>query len=142
MERNLVTWNMMISGYGMNGYGVTAKGSYSLMILTGFVGRESFDENVLQCGELNLAYEDKVGLIDEAYSFIKGMPVEPDDSVWGALLGACAIHSDFKMKKMSGDLLDHLNPKTSRYYKLIMSIYGRKGRRDEDMKCLKSEIWY
>ncbi|KAI3777765.1 hypothetical protein L1987_47567 [Smallanthus sonchifolius] len=33
----------------------------------------------------------RVGLLDEAYDFIKSMPFEPHSGVWGALLGASRI---------------------------------------------------
>ncbi|KAK8702062.1 hypothetical protein V6N13_020432 [Hibiscus sabdariffa] len=34
----------------------------------------------------------RAGKIDEALSFIDGMPIEPGASVWGALLDACRMH--------------------------------------------------
>ncbi|KAA8538328.1 hypothetical protein F0562_027849 [Nyssa sinensis] len=36
----------------------------------------------------------RAGKLKEAYDLIKRMPVKPNDTVWGALLGACRIHSD------------------------------------------------
>lgn len=36
----------------------------------------------------------RAGQLREAYDLIKKMPIKPNDVVWGALLGACRIHSD------------------------------------------------
>jgi hypothetical protein len=34
----------------------------------------------------------RVGLVEEAEKLILKMDVEPDEAVWGALLGACKTH--------------------------------------------------
>ncbi|KAL6984354.1 hypothetical protein U1Q18_017732, partial [Sarracenia purpurea var. burkii] len=39
----------------------------------------------------------RAGRIREAYDLIKMMPMKPNDTVWGALLGACRIYSDTDM---------------------------------------------
>lgn len=39
----------------------------------------------------------RAGKLKEAYDLIKEMPMRPNDTVWGALLGACRIHSDMEM---------------------------------------------
>ncbi|KAL1832106.1 hypothetical protein ACET3Z_001757 [Daucus carota] len=39
----------------------------------------------------------RAGKLKEAYDLIMEMPMRPNDTVWGALLGACRIHSDMDM---------------------------------------------
>ncbi|CAN4076139.1 unnamed protein product [Withania somnifera] len=36
----------------------------------------------------------RAGRLEAAYELIKGMPVTPNDTILGALLGACQVHSD------------------------------------------------
>ncbi|KAF2306826.1 hypothetical protein GH714_021755 [Hevea brasiliensis] len=39
----------------------------------------------------------RAGRVQDAYEFIKRMPMKPNDAVWGALLGACRVHLDMDM---------------------------------------------
>ncbi|OAY58393.1 pentatricopeptide repeat-containing protein At3g21470 [Manihot esculenta] len=39
----------------------------------------------------------RAGRLQDAYQFIKKMPMKPNDAVWGALLGACRVHLDMDM---------------------------------------------
>uniref|UniRef100_A0A2P2QQN1 Putative pentatricopeptide repeat-containing protein At1g10330 n=1 Tax=Rhizophora mucronata TaxID=61149 RepID=A0A2P2QQN1_RHIMU len=48
----------------------------------------------------------RAGLLREASEFMKSMPLEPDASVWGALLGACKIHGAIELgNEIGGRLL-------------------------------------
>lgn len=38
----------------------------------------------------------RAGKLEEAVNLIKGMPVEPDTIVWGVLLAACGLQSEFR----------------------------------------------
>ncbi|KAF4356965.1 hypothetical protein F8388_015941 [Cannabis sativa] len=42
----------------------------------------------------------RAGHLEEAYNLIKSMPVEPDASIWGALLGSCRIHGNVELDKV------------------------------------------
>lgn len=53
----------------------------------------------------------RAGCLKEAYEFIERMPVEPDASVWGALLGACRKHIDVEQAELVADRLFQLDPK-------------------------------
>ncbi|GFS37555.1 pentatricopeptide repeat (PPR-like) superfamily protein [Actinidia rufa] len=67
------------------------------------------------------------GRLREAYDLIKSMPVKPNDTVWGALLGACRVHSDM-------DLADRVLEEVGRdsdtgsgndsHYVLLSNIYA------------------
>ncbi|XP_015579055.2 pentatricopeptide repeat-containing protein At3g21470 isoform X1 [Ricinus communis] len=39
----------------------------------------------------------RAGRLQDAYNLIKRMPMKPNNAVWGALLGACHVHSDMDM---------------------------------------------
>ncbi|KAL7228473.1 hypothetical protein ACSBR2_007232 [Camellia fascicularis] len=56
----------------------------------------------------------RAGYLEEAYSFVKNMPLRPDASVWGALLGACRIHG----------ILSWANSLQTACLKLIRKMWG------------------
>ena len=75
-----------------------------------------------------------VGCLDEATDFIKGMPVEPGASVWGALLLAHRIHCNIKLAECASKHLLELEPKNSGNYVLLSNIYAAAGRWDDVAK--------
>ncbi|PWA89044.1 tetratricopeptide-like helical domain, DYW domain protein [Artemisia annua] len=50
------------------------------------------------------------GLLDEAKDVIGTMPMEPDASIWRALIGACRIYSNTHMAKTAFEKLIELEP--------------------------------
>ncbi|GMY18617.1 pentatricopeptide repeat-containing protein At2g01510, mitochondrial [Fagus crenata] len=72
----------------------------------------------------------RTGHLQEAYNFIKNMPIEPDAGVWGALLGACAIHHDVKLGQHVADLLFEVAPDIASYHVLMSNMYATVGRWD------------
>ncbi|KAK9118628.1 hypothetical protein Scep_016721 [Stephania cephalantha] len=151
-QRNVSSWNVMISGYGMHGYGKDALRFYEKMQEEGFEpnhitftsllaacshsglvdeGRKRFQD----MNKLNVKPEAKhytcmvdmlgrAGLLDEALDLIKKMPLEPSDEVWGALLLACKIHCNAEMGEVAAQTLFHLQPEHTGYYVLMSNIYA------------------
>ena len=70
----------------------------------------------------------------EALTFIRQMPIEPDASVWGPLLGAYRIHHNIKLRKYVAKHLIKLGPDNAANYVLLSNIYAMAGRWDEVMK--------
>ncbi|EOA23709.1 hypothetical protein CARUB_v10016917mg [Capsella rubella] len=70
------------------------------------------------------------GLLEEAYEFIKKMPVEPDTGIWGALLGACAVHHDMILGQKVADVLVETVPDIGSYHVLLSNIYAAAGKWD------------
>ncbi|KAL6351092.1 hypothetical protein AAG906_031678 [Vitis piasezkii] len=68
------------------------------------------------------------GHLEEAYNFIKSMPIEADPGIWGALLGACAIHQNIKLGQHVADLLFELAPEIASYHVLLSNMYAAAGR--------------
>lgn len=124
-DRNECCWNTMISGYAIHGQCKEALELFGRMeasserpndltflsILSacahgGFVeeGMETFAK-MEKCG-LTASIRHygciidllgRAGRLKEAYDLVKRMPVTPNDTVWGALLGACRVHLDTAM---------------------------------------------
>ncbi|KAH7569265.1 hypothetical protein JRO89_XS06G0134100 [Xanthoceras sorbifolium] len=152
-EKNEVTWNAMISGYGLHGRGREAIQLFSEMMHSGIrptgvtflsalyacshaglvrEGNEIFQSMVHDHGFEPIAEHyacmvdilGRAGQLDKALEFIKGLPVEPGPPVWGALLGACMIHKDTNLARVSSKKLFELDPENVGYYVLLSNIYS------------------
>lgn len=127
LERNVVTWTALISGYGLNGRVVEVLSSFHQMVNEGFrpnqitflavlsacshgglvdEGREYFssmirDYGVKPRGRHYAAIVDLLGhggRLEEAYVFVQTSSFKKHPAVWGALLGACKIHGNVEMR--------------------------------------------
>ncbi|KAF9625898.1 hypothetical protein IFM89_027675 [Coptis chinensis] len=52
----------------------------------------------------------RAGLLVEAVELIKRMPMEPNSSAWGALLGGCRIHGNIEVGELVGKHLVNIQP--------------------------------
>jgi pentatricopeptide repeat protein len=162
-QKDLVSWNSIIAGYGMHGYGEDALAFFHQMHQIGvkpdhitFVavlsacnhaglvdkGRQYFncmsqDYCIMPRMEHYACMADllgRAGCLDEAYSFIKKMPLEPSADVWGALLGACRTYNNIELGENVADILFKLKPEDTGYYILLSNIYAAANRWDDVAK--------
>ncbi|KAK9142189.1 hypothetical protein Syun_011589 [Stephania yunnanensis] len=165
-QRSVVSWTAMIGACGDHGNGGDALELYEKMLKEGVKPNKStFTELLTACRHSGLINEGRkyfdsmtrdfsitpgvehcaclvdllgrVGRLNEAYEFIKQMPVEPDVGVWGALLSACRIHGNLKLAELVADHIFLLNPQTVTYYVLMSNIYADAGRW-EDVERLRN----
>ncbi|KAH6815661.1 Tetratricopeptide repeat superfamily protein [Perilla frutescens var. frutescens] len=121
-----VPWNAIISCYGLHGRGDTSLKFFEEMLNEGVKpdhvtflsllnacshsglvdqGKWCFQVMQQECGIIPTLKHygcmvdmfGRAGLLETAYNFIESMPMRPDASVWGALLGACRIHGNVEM---------------------------------------------
>ncbi|KAK8550137.1 hypothetical protein V6N12_038867 [Hibiscus sabdariffa] len=131
--KNVVTWNAMISGYGLHGQGQDALRLFS-EIHAGLVkeGEETFqsmihDYHFEPLPEHYACMVDilgRAGQLEKALKFIKEMPVELGAAEWGALLGACVIHKDKKLAQVASERLFELDPENVEYHVLLSNLYS------------------
>ncbi|XP_073013487.1 pentatricopeptide repeat-containing protein At1g11290, chloroplastic-like [Typha latifolia] len=162
-DRNVISWNAMINAFGLHGQGKDALEWFNLMQLNGVQPNSStFVSTISACShagmvveglkcfesmnnEYNLVPETKhyacavdvfgrAGHLKEAHDFIKRMPIEPDDGVWGSLLGACRIHKDMKLGKIAALKALELKPEEPGYYILLTNIYAAEGKWEDAQK--------
>ncbi|CAL5068290.1 unnamed protein product [Urochloa decumbens] len=159
LQRDVVAWNVMISGYGMHGepkqalelFDEMERGSVKpnsvtfLAILSacchsGFVeeGRKLFSRMGRYSLEPNLKHYacmvdilGKSGHLQEAEDMILAMPVEPDGGVWGTLLSACKVHDNFEMGLRIAKKAFASDPGNDGYYILMSNSYGSVKKWDE-----------
>ncbi|KAL3501474.1 hypothetical protein ACH5RR_035923 [Cinchona calisaya] len=157
VEKNTVTWNAMIGGYGIQG-----NFNNSLALLNDMM-RESLEPNdiiftailsacshtgmivegwrffVNMCQEYNFVPSMKhyacmvdllarAGRLEEAFDFMKNMPIQPDVSLFGAFLHGCSIYSRFDLGELAVRKMLELHPHDACYYVLMANLYASDGR--------------
>ncbi|CAN4113251.1 unnamed protein product [Withania somnifera] len=152
-EKNVVTWNAMISAYGLHGCGrealvlfdqmlhsgVSPTGVTFLCVLyacshTGLVeeGQKIFQSMIHDHGTEPLSEHyacmvdllGRAGKLENALEFIYGMPIEPGPAEWGALLGACMVHKNIDLARLASDNLFAMDMGSAGYYVLLSNIYS------------------
>ncbi|XP_012573934.1 pentatricopeptide repeat-containing protein At1g08070, chloroplastic isoform X2 [Cicer arietinum] len=78
----------------------------------------------------------RAGLLDQAVSFIRKMPMEPDAVIWAALLGACRIYKNVEIAELALQRLIELEPKNPANFVMLSNIYKDMGR-SKDVARLK-----
>lgn len=156
-ERDEVSWNAMISGYSMHGLGRDALKVFEMMQGTKckpgkltFVGVLSACSNsgLLDQGQayFNSMIQDyriepciehytcmvwllgRSGHLDKAVKLIEEIPFEPSVMVWRALLGACVIHNDVELGKISAQRVLEMEPQDEATHVLLSNIYATARR--------------
>lgn len=163
IEKDVVCWNAMIAGHGMSGNGVNALNLFFQMQELGtnpneatFIcllnacshsgligsGRNIYNSMAKRWGVTpNIMHYaclvdllGRAGCLDDAYLVVKDMELEPDASVYGALLAACRNHGNVQLGlDVSYELLK-LKPVDPGYCSLLSSIYAMNGDWESVMK--------
>ncbi|XP_015898638.3 putative pentatricopeptide repeat-containing protein At3g11460, mitochondrial [Ziziphus jujuba] len=152
VEKSIVSWTVIIGGYGMHGHGEIAVQLFDEMVRTGIRPDKTIFVSVLSaCSHAGLtekgleyftAMERKYGLqpgpehyscmvdllgragrLKEAEDMIGSMQVKPDGAVWGALLNACKIHKNVDLAELAFKRVIELEPRNVGYYVLLSNIY-------------------
>jgi pentatricopeptide repeat protein len=158
LRRDLVSWTVMILGYGMHGRGEKALALFYQMQQEGMKPDHiTFIAVLIACRHSGMVDEGwrcfnqmrhfnitpsvehyacvvdllgRSGHLDEAHRFIKNMPLQPNAEVWGALLGACRIHCNIELAEHVAKHLLELAPEHTGYYVLLSNIYSAASRWD------------
>eukprot|EP01018_Ginkgo_biloba_P000568 Gb_34520 [translate_table: standard] len=166
LERDLVSWNTMIIAYAQNGCGKEALQIFAQMLRAGMKANHITFVGVLSacnhaglvdegCHYFNSMSQDhcitpridhyacmvdllgRAGHLEKAEDLINNMPIEPNATVWGALLGACRIHGNMALGKRAAECLFKLEPQSAGPYILLSNIYSAAGRWDDAAKVRK-----
>ncbi|KAI5412976.1 hypothetical protein KIW84_057553 [Lathyrus oleraceus] len=99
-KKDVASWNIMITGYGMHGYGDEA-----LDIFFSYVSSP-------------------IGKLMEAYDLMLTMPFKADPVGWRALLAACCIHKDTDLAEIAASKVIEIKPDHCGNYVLMPNVYG------------------
>ncbi|KAF5196985.1 Pentatricopeptide repeat-containing protein, partial [Thalictrum thalictroides] len=155
-----ISWNIMISCYGINDFPHEAFALYDEIRGQGWTpNRVTFIALLSACSHAGLVDEGlhffqtmrseygispdvehyacmvdnlaRAGQLNEAYTLIKSMPMQPDDCVWGALLSGCRIHANVPLAEVAARHLVELKPQHSGYHVLLSNIYTDASRQKD-----------
>ncbi|KGN59149.1 pentatricopeptide repeat-containing protein At4g21065 [Cucumis sativus] len=161
--RNVITWSAMIAAYGYHGQGEKALELFPMMLRSGILpNRITFVSLLYACSHAGLIEEGqrffssmwdeygvtpdvkhytcmvdllgRAGRLDEALEMIEGMPVEKDEVLWGALLGACRIHRHLDLAERVARSLLKLQSQKPGHYVLLSNIYANAGKWEDMAK--------
>ncbi|XP_031479346.1 pentatricopeptide repeat-containing protein At4g39952, mitochondrial-like [Nymphaea colorata] len=160
--KDVISWNVMISGYGMHGYAESAFLLLSEMWDLGIKPNSvTFLAILSACGHAGMISEGKyyfrlmeslsvlptvkhyacmvdllgrAGNLCEAFDLIQSMKCAPDGAVWGSLLGACKLHNNIDLAERVAEEILKLDPENDGYYVLMSNLYGSAGRIEEELQ--------
>lgn len=156
-EKDVVSYNIMLTGYAGGGHGDLAVALFSRMIDVGVHPDEiTFVALLCACsrsGMVNQGWKyfnsmaqkysvipnlrhytcmvdllGRAGFLEEAHQFIKDIPIEPDAAVWGALLNGCRIHHKVELGELAAKHIFELDTDSVGYYMLLCNLYADDGR--------------
>ncbi|KAF8399758.1 hypothetical protein HHK36_015629 [Tetracentron sinense] len=167
-ERNVISYNSVISGLGSHGLTSQAFKMFVEMLEKRFKPDEStFSALLSACCHAGLVKDgqklfrrmnDEFGIpprvehyvlmvkllgmageLEEAYNLIQSMPEQPDSGIWGALLSCCSVHRNSELGEVVAYRLFETEPEKSAYKVMLANIYAEDGRWD-DVKKLRDDM--
>nr|ACD56662.1 putative pentatricopeptide [Gossypium arboreum] len=167
-SKDLVSWTVMIAGYGMHGYGNEAIATFNEMRDAGIEPDEvSFISILYACSHSGLLEQgwrffyimkndfniepklehyacmvdllSRTGNLSKAYEFMETLPIAPDATIWGALLCGCRNYHDIELAEKVAERVFELEPENTGYYVLLANIYA-EAEKWEEVKRLREKI--
>ncbi|XP_043715879.1 pentatricopeptide repeat-containing protein At1g18485 [Telopea speciosissima] len=159
-EKDVVSWTVQITGYGINGCGEEAINLFERMQSEGlkpdgytYVGilmacshAGLVEKGLMYFVEMQSEYRieprlehyacavdmlGRAGRLDEAIRLIERMDEEPDAGIWAALLSACRIHGDVSLGMKIADKLLEVEPDKPENHILLSNLFAGSGRWDD-----------
>lgn len=158
-EKDVASWSVTISGYGINGNGKEAIKLFKKMIEFGFKpdgytyigvltacnhagiveeGLKYFNQ-MQQLHKLNPKLEHyacvvdmlgRAGRFNDAMEIINNMTVEPDAGIWSSLLSSCRIYNEVDLATLFAEKLLKLEPNKAENYVLASNLFAKSGKWD------------
>ncbi|CAH9098160.1 unnamed protein product [Cuscuta europaea] len=152
-SKDVVTYNAMIMGLATNGNGKSALTLFAKMLElnlhpnsqtvlsvlcacshSGLVnrGRQVFRDIsqrffIVPRLEHYACYIDllaRTGHVEEALKVVMSMPFEPNNFVWGALLGGCVVHGKLELANHISKMLVQVDPHSSAGYVMMSNAFA------------------
>ncbi|KAK9273094.1 hypothetical protein L1049_017901 [Liquidambar formosana] len=159
-EKNIFLWTAMIASYAMEGQAKKAIDLYLeleqteikpdyitfIALLSACSHGGLIDEGYKYFNKMSSFYNispriqhygcmvdllGRLGHLDEAVKFIETMPIEPDISIWSALMRACETYHNVELAEYAFKHLIEMNPLNDAAYVLLSNIYAKAGRWDD-----------
>ncbi|KAK4365626.1 hypothetical protein RND71_013506 [Anisodus tanguticus] len=156
-KKDIISWNTMISGFGMHGLGANALETFEQMISAGTKPDEvTFVAVLSACSHAGLVDEGykvfyqmkkvfgiepqmehyacmvdllgRAGLLQQASEMVQNMPMRPNACVWGALLNSCRMHKNTEVAEETAAQIVNLESEMTGSYMLLCNLYAVNGR--------------
>nr|XP_043634026.1 pentatricopeptide repeat-containing protein At3g49170, chloroplastic [Erigeron canadensis] len=166
-ERNVISWTAIITGFAKHGLARNALEMFDQMLSAGVKPNEVTYIAVLSaCSHVGMIdqglkhfnsmyHEHKIipkmehyacvvdlfgrsGSLEKAIDFINSMPFKADALVWRTLLGACQVHGNTELGKLSAKMITELDPNDPSAYILLSNLYASKGQWKHVVKIRKT----
>lgn len=158
--KDVISWNVMISCYGIHGYGKSAIEIFEQMeesdvrpneltflaVLSACVHAGLVDEGKSIFCKMKDYYSlapalkhyscmvdlyGRSGNLDQAEALIQLMPFPPDGGIWGSLLTSCKLHGNAAMGMKIAKHAIEADPENDGYYILASDFYSSMGMWEE-----------
>ncbi|CAH9101922.1 unnamed protein product [Cuscuta europaea] len=166
-NKDLVSWNTMIRGFGMHGFGKSSLQLLEEMKLSGILpnsltitsalsacshsglvdqGVDIFKKMTQEGYYCTLRMEHftcvidlltRAGRVEEAVELIVRMRVEPGKQIWGSLLSAAVAQQNFDIAVFASKKMLRLEPENAGHYVTLSNLYARGGRPEEALGLRK-----
>ncbi|KAK4847548.1 hypothetical protein QYF36_003226 [Acer negundo] len=127
VDKNIVTYNTIISAHGIHGRGHEA-----------FTLFEQMKEARIRPNKVTfvalLSACSHSGRLQDACNFIRSMPVEPDIDVLGSLLGACRVHNKIELAELVKERILVKDQNDPGFFVLLSNIYASTNRWKDALK--------
>ncbi|KAK8954796.1 Pentatricopeptide repeat-containing protein [Platanthera zijinensis] len=170
VEKRIVSWNAMISGYAMHGHAIEALSLFDKMKKEAILLPDNitFVGVLSACSHAGMVHEGQrffdsmqqdfsisptvqhytclidllghAGRLEEAHQLIGTMPMKPDSGVWGALLNGCKIHGDVELGEKALRELINLEPDDAGNYVILSNLYCQARMWEEAAKIRNKMI--
>ncbi|KAK1409092.1 hypothetical protein QVD17_35617 [Tagetes erecta] len=166
-ERNVISWTSIITGFAKHGQAKSALEVFEQMLGAGVKPNEVTYIAVLSaCSHAGMVNEGlehfssmysehkiapkmehyacvvdllgRSGSLEKAVDFIYSMPFKADALVWRTLLGACQVHGNTELGKLSAKMITELDPNDPSAYILLSNLYASKGQWEKVVKIRKT----
>ncbi|CAN6246571.1 unnamed protein product [Urochloa humidicola] len=167
--KDLVSWNSMITAYGMHGDGHSALRIFNQLKDAGTPAPNAitFVSVISACSHAGLISEGykcfesmttdhgiepsmdhyacvvdllgRSGRFVEAEEFIRDMPILPNSSIWGPLLAGCQLHGNVDLAEKAANELSALEPESDIWRVSLSNTYALAGRW-KDAAMIRTEM--
>ena len=154
--RNVVSWTVMITGYGKHGLGEKAIHLFNRMQLDGIeLDEVAYLALLSACSHSGLIRESqeyfsrlcnnhqmkpniehyacmvdilgRAGQLKEAKNLIENMKLKPNEGIWQTLLSACRVHGNLEIGREVGEILFRMDTDNPVNYVMMSNIYAEAG---------------
>ncbi|KAL1329759.1 hypothetical protein HN51_046941 [Arachis hypogaea] len=130
MKPNFITFLCML--YACSHTGLVEEGQYYFEMMRGY-GIEPGVQHY--CTMVDLL--GRAGKLQEAVQVVQEMPMQPTESVWGALLTGCRIHGNTELASYVADRVFELGSLSAGVHVLLINAYAAAGRWEEAARARK-----